>query len=53
MNYIKNGSATEKYNTQMQIIQMFLSQKKNCLYFVADPDFSNNKKVEIHNKYII
>lgn len=47
-NYVKNGSATEKYNVQMQV-QMYLSQKKKCLYCVADPDFSNNKKVEIIN----
>ncbi|XP_028176894.1 uncharacterized protein LOC114364791 [Ostrinia furnacalis] len=47
-NYVKNGSATEKYNAQMQI-QMFLSQKKNCFYCVADPNFSSNKKVEIIN----
>ncbi|KAL4718530.1 hypothetical protein ACJJTC_018273, partial [Scirpophaga incertulas] len=47
-NYVKNGSATEKYYVQMQV-QMYLSQKKKCLYCVADPDFNNNKKVELIN----
>ncbi|XP_046975258.1 uncharacterized protein LOC124541432 isoform X2 [Vanessa cardui] len=45
-NYVKNGQATEKYNAQMQI-QMYLSQKKYCYYCIADPDYPNNKKVNI------
>ncbi|KAF9824869.1 hypothetical protein SFRURICE_001742 [Spodoptera frugiperda] len=47
-NYIKNALATEKYYAQMQL-QMYLSQKKNCCFCIADPDFSQNKKVDIIN----
>lgn len=44
--YIKNGECTEKYNTQMQL-QMYLTGKKNCFFCVADPDYCQNKKVEV------
>ncbi|KAF9803399.1 hypothetical protein SFRURICE_007245 [Spodoptera frugiperda] len=38
----------KKYYAQMQL-QMYLSQKKNCCFCIADPDFSQNKKVDIIN----
>ena len=45
-NYIKNGEAKKKYNAQMQL-QMYLTGKKNCFFCVADPDYEQNRKVEI------
>lgn len=47
-NYVINGEATEKYFAQMQL-QMYLTQKKTRVYCVADPDYSNNKKVTLIN----
>lgn len=47
-NYVKNGEATEKYFAQMQL-QMYLTQKKTCVFCVADPDYCNNKKVTLIN----
>lgn len=44
--YIKNGESTEKHKTQMQLL-MYLTGKKICFFCVADPDYSQHKKVEI------
>lgn len=45
---MKNREATEKYFAQMQL-QMYLTQKKTCVFCVADPDYGNNKKVTLIN----
>ncbi|XP_047024927.1 uncharacterized protein LOC124633669 [Helicoverpa zea] len=46
MNYIKDGKTTERYYYQIQI-QMYLADLKKCIFCVADPKFSENKKIEM------
>ncbi|XP_046972719.1 uncharacterized protein LOC124539378 [Vanessa cardui] len=45
LNYIKDGKPTEKYYIQIQI-QMYLAKLKKCIFCIADPNFTENKKIE-------